>query len=275
MKNLYIALSFLSVMTFAQNYNGKVGINTTNPKQNLDIQGTLRVKEPGQATNNASPMAWNPSEGNEQGKIMYGSNTQQAPFRIVDYSFELSKASEDWINEANLGIPTDKYTVIIMHHSLVDDASSPVFMRILSTNNNASLTQPLYLGKAFDRGLPKVSGNTNDPTDDRIANFRDVTGKVATAAPIVMVYPKNGSWHIYADYPSTSPLTFHYESYNPLKVKTGKNGSPIDINRTFTWDISFLIVDNSYLKYLPETTISVGQNNKGRSNIDAVTRQSR
>lgn len=272
-KKVYMLLIvFIGSIAYSQE---NVGINTNNPQQTLDIEGTLRIATPGGHNKNSIPLAWRPLGGDREGMLVEGANKDYYPFRIVNYKFDLTHPSEDWLDGADLQIPTDKYTVMLMDYALLDDRGYPVFLRLLSSTDGTN-TKRVYTGYGDNRGRAYYS--THPKEEDNHGYMTTLKDSyLVSGAPLIMTYPYNNSWRIYADYPGTPPAAYRYEISSGVTKVVKDPGTPaVDKNRTYTWDITFLVVDNAYLHKLPERTIKLNANSDtGRNSVDTITGKQR
>ena len=249
------------------NAQKKVGINTENPQQTLDVNGTLRIKEPKdltQQTNdtNIIPLGRDP----ETKQIISLVDEHYSPFKVVSYSFEVEKniqnqtaqnitKNEDWVNDIDLKVSTDKYTMILTQVSFVNATTdSPVLVPIIGYSSIGGLhKQPklntLYNAQQGDRGF----------IDD--SDGEKYYGYMLAGQPQVLLYPNPNTktWKFYADYANISPVSLLFEDVHkdpPTRVKrydhkptSGQlDQFPIRYFDNYKWKITALIIDNNLIK---------------------------
>lgn len=249
------------------NAQKKVGINTENPQQTLDVNGTLRIKEPKdltQQTNdtNIIPIGRDP----ETKQIISLVDEHYSPFKVVSYSFEVEKniqnqtaqnitKNEDWVNDIDLKVSTDKYTMILTQVSFVNATTdSPVLVPIIGYSSIGGLHKQqkfntLYNAQQGDRGF----------IDD--AAGEKYYGYMLAGQPQVLLYPNPNTktWKFYADYPNISPVSLLFEDVHkdpPTRVKrydhkptSGElDQFPIRYFDNYKWKITALIIDNNLIK---------------------------
>nr|WP_315028390.1 hypothetical protein [uncultured Chryseobacterium sp.] len=95
----------LSGLSFAYS---QVGINTSHPKETLDIEGTLRVKTLGDYKSSAIPLSWDSATG----KVLKGSTATQKPFYTIQYNIKPA-VNSDQISNWDTNISSNQYTVVI------------------------------------------------------------------------------------------------------------------------------------------------------------------
>ena len=125
------------------NAQKKVGINTENPQQTLDINGTLRIESPKDLTDQSNVDIIPIGVDSETKQVIPIADENYTPFKVVNYSFKVEKTgvdlnnpnatiNEDWVNDIDLKVPTDKYTMIITQVSFVNATTdSPVLVPII------------------------------------------------------------------------------------------------------------------------------------------------
>lgn len=249
------------------NAQKKVGINTENPQQTLDINGTLRIESPKDLTNQSDVEIIPIGVDSKTKQVIPIADENYTPFKVVNYSFKVEKTgvdlnnpnatiNEDWVNDIDLKVPIDKYTMIITQVSFVNATTdSPVLVPIIgySRLRGAAKTvglNTLYNAQLGDRGF----------IDD--TNGEKYSGYMLAGQPQVMLYPNStsGTWRFYADYPNVAPvsLLFEYENTDnpPTRVKrydhkptSGQlNQFPIRFFDNYKWKITALIIDNNLIK---------------------------
>ena len=164
--------------------------------------------------------------------------------------------NEDWVNDIDLKVSTDKYTMIITQVSFVNaTTNSPVLVPIIgySRLRGAAKTvglNTLYNAQLVDRGF----------IDD--TNGEKYSGYMLAGQPQVMLYPNPTSktWRFYADYPNVAPVSLLFEDEGitnpPTRVKrydhkptSGQlNQFPIRFFDNYKWKITALIIDNNLIK---------------------------
>lgn len=251
------------------NAQKKVGINTENPQQTLDINGTLRIESPKDLTNQSDVEIIPIGVDSKTKQVIPIADENYTPFKVVNYSFKVEKTgvdlnnpnatiNEDWVNDIDLKVPIDKYTMIITQVSFVNvTTNSPVLVPIIgySRLRGAAKTvglNTLYNAQLGDRGL----------IDD--TNGEKYSGYMLAGQPQVMLYPNStsGTWRFYADYPNVVPVSLLFEDENtdnpPTRVKrydhkptSGQlNQFPIRFFDNYKWKITALIIDNNLIKSL-------------------------
>lgn len=251
------------------NAQKKVGINTENPQQTLDINGTLRIESPKDLTNQSDVEIIPIGVDSKTKQVIPIADENYTPFKVVNYSFKVEKTgvdlnnpnatiNEDWVNDIDLKVPIDKYTMIITQVSFVNaTTNSPVLVPIIgySRLRGAAKTvglNTLYNAQLGDRGF----------IDD--TNGEKYSGYMLAGQPQVMLYPNStsGTWRFYADYPNVAPVSLLFEDENtdnpPTRVKrydhkptSGQlNQFPIRFFDNYTWKITALIIDNNLIKSL-------------------------
>lgn len=249
------------------NAQKKVGINTENPQQTLDINGTLRIESPKDLTNQSDVEIIPIGVDSKTKQVIPIADENYTPFKVVNYSFKVEKTgvdlnnpnatiNEDWVNDIDLKVPTDKYTMIITQVSFVNATTdSPVLVPIIgySRLRGAAKTvelNTLYNAQLGDRGF----------IDD--TNGEKYSGYMLAGQPQVMLYPNStsGTWRFYADYPNVAPVSLLFEDENtdnpPTLVKrydhkptSGQlNQFPIRFFDNYKWKITALIIDNNLIK---------------------------
>lgn len=249
------------------NAQKKVGINTENPQQTLDINGTLRIESPKDLTNQSDVEIIPIGVDSKTKQVIPIADENYTPFKVVNYSFKVEKTgvdlnnpnatiNEDWVNDIDLKVPIDKYTMIITQVSFVNaTTNSPVLVPIIgySRLRGAAKTvglNTLYNAQLGDRGF----------IDD--TNGEKYSGYMIAGQPQVMLYPNStsGTWRFYADYPNVAPVSLLFEDENtdnpPTRVKrydhkptSGQlNQFPIRFFDNYKWKITALIIDNNLIK---------------------------
>ena len=249
------------------NAQKKVGINTENPQQTLDINGTLRIESPKDLTNQSDVEIIPIGVDSKTKQVIPIADENYTPFKVVNYSFKVEKTgvdlnnpnatiNEDWVNDIDLKVPIDKYTMIITQVSFVNTTTnSPVLVPIIgySRLRGAAKTvglNTLYNAQLGDRGF----------IDD--TNGEKYSGYMLAGQPQVMLYPNStsGTWRFYADYPNVAPVSLLFEDENtdnpPTRVKrydhkptSGQlNQFPIRFFDNYKWKITALIIDNNLIK---------------------------
>lgn len=249
------------------NAQKKVGINTENPQQTLDINGTLRIESPKDLTNQSDVEIIPIGVDSKTKQVIPIADENYTPFKVVNYSFKVEKTgvdlnnpnatiNEDWVNDIDLKVPIDKYTMIITQVSFVNaTTNSPVLVPIIgySRLRGAAKTvglNTLYNAQLGDRGF----------IDD--TNGEKYSGYMLSGQPQVMLYPNStsGTWRFYADYPNVAPVSLLFEDENtdnpPTRVKrydhkptSGQlNQFPIRFFDNYKWKITALIIDNNLIK---------------------------
>lgn len=249
------------------NAQKKVGINTENPQQTLDINGTLRIESPKDLTNQSDVEIIPIGVDSKTKQVIPIADENYTPFKVVNYSFKVEKTgvdlnnpnaiiNEDWVNDIDLKVPIDKYTMIITQVSFVNaTTNSPVLVPIIgySRLRGAAKTvglNTLYNAQLVDRGF----------IDD--TNGEKYSGYMLAGQPQVMLYPNStsGTWRFYADYPNVAPVSLLFEDENtdnpPTRVKrydhkptSGQlNQFPIRFFDNYKWKITALIIDNNLIK---------------------------
>lgn len=249
------------------NAQKKVGINTENPQQTLDINGTLRIESPKDLTNQSDVEIIPIGVDSKTKQVIPIADENYTPFKVVNYSFKVEKTrvdlnnpnatiNEDWVNDIDLKVPIDKYTMIITKVSFVNaTTNSPVLVPIIgySRLRGAAKTvglNTLYNAQLGDRGF----------IDD--TNGEKYSGYMLAGQPQVMLYPNStsGTWRFYADYPNVAPVSLLFEDENtdnpPTRVKrydhkptSGQlNQFPIRFFDNYKWKITALIIDNNLIK---------------------------
>ena len=249
------------------NAQKKVGINTENPQQTLDINGTLRIESPKDLTNQSDVEIIPIGVDSKTKQVIPIADENYTPFKVVNYSFKVEKTgvdlnnpnatiNEDWVNDIDLKVPIDKYTMIITQVSFVNaTTNSPVLIPIIgySRLRGAAKTvglNTLYNAQLGDRGF----------IDD--TNGEKYSGYMLAGQPQVMLYPNStsGTWRFYADYPNVAPVSLLFEDENtdnpPTRVKrydhkptSGQlNQFPIRFFDNYKWKITALIIDNNLIK---------------------------
>lgn len=249
------------------NAQKKVGINTENPQQTLDINGTLRIESPKDLTNQSDVVIIPIGVDSKTKQVIPIADENYTPFKVVNYSFKVEKTgvdlnnpnatiNEDWVNDIDLKVPIDKYTMIITQVSFVNaTTNSPVLVPIIgySRLRGAAKTvglNTLYNAQLGDRGF----------IDD--TNGEKYSGYMLAGQPQVMLYPNStsGTWRFYADYPNVAPVSLLFEDENtdnpPTRVKrydhkptSGQlNQFPIRFFDNYKWKITALIIDNNLIK---------------------------
>jgi hypothetical protein len=183
---------FFILFSMAYLYS-QVGINTSNPKETLDVEGTVRIKTLGDYNESAIPLSWDAATG----KILRGSTTQQKPFYTITYNIKPAP-NEDWISNWNTNISSSKYTVIMTSASL---------------EKAGSLAAPI---KLYDGGA---------------------------VGPSAYPFISNGTWRLYADFKSTSPVT----------------------NGQYEWKIDLLVINNSLVNTLNNISGTISTGSSGSS----------
>lgn len=249
------------------NAQKKVGINTENPQQTLDINGTLRIESPKDLTNQSDVEIIPIGVDSKTKQVIPIADENYTPFKVVNYSFKVEKTgvdlndpnatiNEDWVNDIDLKVPIDKYTMIITQVSFVNATTdSPVlvpiigYSRLRGTAKTVGLNT-LYNAQLGDRGF----------IDD--TNGEKYSGYMLAGQPQVMLYPNStsGTWRFYADYPNVAPVSLLFEDENtdnpPTQVKrydhkptSGQlNQFPIRFFDNYKWKITALIIDNNLIK---------------------------
>lgn len=249
------------------NAQKKVGINTENPQQTLDINGTLRIESPKDLTNQSDVEIIPIGVDSKTKQVIPIADENYTPFKVVNYSFKVEKTgvdlnnpnatiNEDWVNDIDLKVPIDKYTMIITQVSFVNATTdSPILVPIIgySRLRGAAKTvglNTLYNAQLGDRGF----------IDD--TNGEKYSGYMLAGQPQVMLYPNStsGTWRFYADYPNVAPVSLLFEDENtdnpPTRVKrydhkptSGQlNQFPIRFFDNYKWKITALIIDNNLIK---------------------------
>lgn len=249
------------------NAQKKVGINTENPQQTLDINGTLRIESPKDLTNQSDVEIIPIGVDSKTKQVIPIADENYTPFKVVNYSFKVEKTgvdlnnpnatiNEDWVNDIDLKVPIDKYTMIITQVSFVNaTTNSPVlvpiigYSRLRGAENRVGLNT-LFNAQQGDRGF----------IDD--TNGEKYSGYMLAGQPQVMLYPNStsGTWRFYADYPNVAPVSLLFEDENtdnpPTRVKrydhkptsVQLNQFPIRFFDNYKWKITALIIDNNLIK---------------------------
>lgn len=216
-KNILLKLAvFLSIGVAAQSQ--KVGVNKDNPDYTLDIEGSMRIKDLGANTNNAIPLAWNPTTG----QVVKGSSSSKVKdFYNLTYTVNVSQRGEDWANWVNLGIDANKYYAVLTQANLVTtdfsydnpDAGKVYIPTLLADENNASSK-----GEAYIHPDTTVGYSNSSVSKDGIWLGRPVED--------TKIDIRNGTYHFYGDYPAATPTKG---------------------NKSYAWRINVFIMKKSYL----------------------------
>lgn len=245
-KIIYIVSLFVVSMSDAQ-----VGINTKKPPlQTLDINGSLRVTEIPEGNANTIPLTWiplrdarnNPIEDSKSGKIVVGLSANDIPFEVLNYTFNIQTPQEDFVNDVDLGVSSNDYTLVLLDYALLDSNGESVFLHAPLSNGAKSYMGTDALGSGGeDRGdVIWYNGSKAQKANDLY---------LVSTAPIVLTYPKNNSWHFYADYPKVGPVSFDYEKTKDGRLKVRKTKSTaLDDSRTHKWRVKFLKIRNTYIE---------------------------
>ena len=184
----------------------------------------------------------------------------------MSYSFEVEKniqnqttqnitKNEDWVNDIDLKVSTDKYTMILTQVSFVNATTdSPVLVPIIGYSSIGGLHKQqkfntLYNAQQGDRGF----------IDD--SSGEKYYGYMLAGQPQVLLYPNpdTKTWKFYADYPNISPVSLLFEDVHkdpPTRVKrydhkptSGElDQFPIRYFDNYKWKITALIIDNNLIK---------------------------
>ena len=237
MNKQYILPILLAISCIA-NAQKKVGVNTETPQQTLDVNGTVRIKEPRTLTDAEVITAGEkitPLGVDKDRVVTKITDDSYAPFKVVDFVFTLNKENPkylptqanntiatDLINNADLKIPTDKYTAILLSYTTYQQEGNNVETSLLPVlgyyntrdrakvgDRNTKVIGELFNGQTIDRGF------INDDKGELYSGY------IFVPQPIVMLYPdaKSKTWKFYADYPSTFPLSFEFENSARKKIK--------------------------------------------------------
>lgn len=249
------------------NAQKKVGINTENPQQTLDINGTLRIESPKDLTNQSDVEIIPIGVDSKTKQVIPIADENYTPFKVVNYSFKVEKTgvdlnnpnatiNEDWVNDIDLKVPIDKYTMIITQVSFVNATTdSPVLVPIIGYSRLRGAAKTVGLNTLYNAQL----GNRGFIDD---TNGEKYSGYMLAGQPQVMLYPNStsGTWRVYADYPNVAPVSLLFEDENtdnpPTRVKrydhkptSGQlNQFPIRFFDNYKWKITALIIDNNLIK---------------------------
>lgn len=167
---------FLSFNSLAQ--ERKVGINTTTPRQTLDVNGTLSVENLGDYTESSIPIHWN----QETKQVVLGSTDINKPYYKIAYTITCAEQQLK-IENFDTKIDGDKYTVII---------------------TNAFLLAPDGLANGENWGINHAKQTqTNDMPSIGFRNSSPQTLSFVETSIVDGVSAK--SWRIKADYPLATP----------------------------------------------------------------------
>lgn len=248
----------------------RVGVNTETPQQTLDVNGTVRIKEPRTLTDAEVTTAGEKITplGVDTARVVTKiTDDSYAPFKVVDFVFTLNKENPkylptqanntiatDLINNADLKISTDKYTAILLSYTTYQQDGDNVETSLLPvlgyyntrdrakvSDRNTKAIGQIFNGQQGDRGFIH---------DDKAELY---SGYLFIPQPVVMLYPdtKSKTWKFYADYPSTFPLSFEFEDSARKKIKRYKFGDykfPQRYDLNTRWKITVMIVDNNLIK---------------------------
>lgn len=282
-KIIYTLVTFISIVY--ANGQDNLGINTDDPKQTLSIDGTLRVANmPLINASDFTPLAWrklsqeeengtNQAVKDSKGQII--ASDDYRPMRIINYKFEMEDPSDDLINGVDLGYSTDEYTMLLSDYALTDPDGQPMYLEVLGITPRG-IVGPIFSRWGEYRGSFGMSStlfdddpDNDDPHSDKHINYNFETN-VMTGSPLIMTYPSNGTWHFYADYPGSKPVSYEYKKDSDDNYVTNQFGRVIDdekvrdANKKYTWDVTFLVIDNTYMtRNKTSYEISVGSDNTG------------
>lgn len=258
MKKGYISL--LVILGNLLSAQSKVGINTSSPSYDLDVNGTMAIRQLPSVTNDQiHPLG----VSNTTHQIVKLKTNDYSPFSMVTYKFRLQTPDEDWLNDADLKIPVDKYVVVLVGYSLVDESdASGILLSALPVDKIDGVSDAhrydyeysLFNGQQdSDRGRVMVynkRGNNGQPSQ------APYTGFFAIGAEQVFVYPSKdtNTWKIYADYPSAKGVNYTYS--NP---PTRNLVRELKTNTKYTWVTNLMIIDRSFVNN-KEVSISLKDN---------------
>uniref|UniRef100_UPI0039A6D191 hypothetical protein n=1 Tax=Ornithobacterium rhinotracheale TaxID=28251 RepID=UPI0039A6D191 len=110
-----LLFSLMAIGTICLHAQQKVGVNTETPKATLHVatgtdgDGNMIIRETPQAANTDQPLVWNPAT-----KEVMTANTQKKPYYLLKFKVNCIN-NEDFINNFDTKIPTDKYKVILVN----------------------------------------------------------------------------------------------------------------------------------------------------------------
>ena len=232
-KILYTMLCALPMMVMAQK---KVGVNTDTPSQTLDVEGTMRIAEPGPAKATNIPLAWDID--NQQ--VIKGINEEknEYPFYYASFKIDMSRNNTDFANEVDLKIDTDKYVAVLAQSYLVDDTfsygnpgASKAMIRVIAKSGN---TEKLLSVKGYNTSRQYRDGkgwiDDNGVQIEPRRKLRDISTpySIAIAQQDVRLIKDETAktYKFFGDYKGTVPVG----------------------NRKFSWIVNVLIIDKDWVK---------------------------
>lgn len=260
-----ILSSALCLISYGQN----VGIKTVTPKQTLDINGTLRIKDV-EVNNNLTdktikPLGWiTLNSANNDGKLVElidnDFSDKKKAFQIYHIKIPTQSNSQDFIKNYNMGINAKKYSLMVLGANLKDDEGKPLYMQVLWKPNNDTKYYPLNSGRDSDqRGHLRYWKDVKYQAATRSSNLNEGEtnaddGLVSIPARILGFYKNNNTWIFYADYPTSRPIVFrydsnHYSTYDKRISTRAHQESPIEVESNCYWYVTLMVIDNHFAEY--------------------------
>ncbi|UOH76857.1 hypothetical protein MT996_06410 [Ornithobacterium rhinotracheale] len=110
-----LLFSLMAVGTICLHAQQKVGVNTETPEATLHVatgtdgDGNMIIRQTPQAATTDQPLVWNPVT-----KEVKTANTQKKPYYLLKFKVNCIN-NQDWIQNFDTKIPTDKYKVILVN----------------------------------------------------------------------------------------------------------------------------------------------------------------
>lgn len=221
-KILYTFLISLPAIVFSQ--NKKVGINTDKPQQTLDVEGTMRIAQPGTAKQDNIPLAWNPK--NQQ--IVKARENDRAPFYSITFRINMSKNGSDFADGIDLGIDATKYVAVLTQTYLVKQNlnydspnNSTALIEVVAINDNGNIKK---VNTDAKKGWVDQYGAL---IEDGITKNQIQGYKLAFSTKDTRLLKENNTYLFYGDF---------------------KDVETIDQSSKYTWIANVLIIDKEWVK---------------------------
>lgn len=242
-KIVYIALLFLgNVLYYGQGNNstpesltrtaststgGRVGIETDNPQQTLDVNGSMRVSQLGTAEHGSIPLSWDPTTK----QVLKGSDEgAKSPFYFASYRIEMSRAGSDYANEIDLGIDANRYVAVLTQAYLVkkginfaDPTGAQVFITALTRRPDGNGTKVVKVknGYFYDEAGSKVFPN-------ELSNLNPLPLFLGVPQQETKIYKKeDNKYYFFGDF---------------------RDAKPVGGSQNYVWIVNALIINKEWVK---------------------------
>lgn len=259
-------LLFVGLIAIDVLYSQFIGINNPNPQRTLDVEGTVRLKTPGDFTVTSKPLALH----KETKEIIVLDVNQGEPFLVKRVTFPYKNG----INRVDLGYSTADYEIAIVGAAIVDNSGRPPVMKVYSISDKNSY---------FPGGLVNTIGGADH--DNRLEAVRFFYRRNIGETFLRMEsgnYLLQGNTAGGLDAPQVGQ--YNFLSYAPPKFriekKPGKTNwhfeggydfvGPIDRVGRLSWQLDILVIHKHWVKKTETVKVRVGRDHKTLTKVSGT-----